>query len=146
MSEAGLQLVEVRRVVLRLRAGASGFDTEPDMDVLEPLALPASMVRAAKANLAALLAVRVRDRGMEPMFFEDDWVVIDTADRAVRNGEVFAVNWNGEACIYQLVNRGGQWYLNSINPQFGPINIKSGHCNIVGRAVIQPTRVLNYRL
>jgi SOS-response transcriptional repressor LexA len=146
MNDASLQLLEVRRVVLRLRAGVSGFDAEPDMSTLEPLAIPASVLRAAKAELSALLAVRVRDRGMEPMFFEDDWIVIDTTDTLFRNGEVFAVNWNGEPCVYQLVSRGGQWYLNSINPEFGPINMKSGQCNIVGRVVIQSTRVLTGRL
>lgn len=146
MNLADLQQVEVRRVVLRLRAGVSGFDAEPDMTALEPLALPASVVHAAKASPSTLLAVRIRDRGMEPLFFEDDWIVIDTADTMLRNGEAFAVNWNGEACVYQLVYRGGQWYLNSINAEYGPVNIKSGQCNIVGRVIYQPGRLLIGRL
>lgn len=146
MSEAGLELTEVRRVVLKLRAGVSGFDAEPDMSTLEPLAIPTSVILAAKASAATLLAMRVRDQGMEPLFFEDDWIVIDTADTALKNGEVFAVNWNGEACVYQLVYRGGQWFLNSLHPDRGPINVKSAPCNIVGRVAIQPTRVLTGRL
>lgn len=146
MSESGLQLTDVRRVVLRLRAGAVGFDVDPDMTTLEPLQIPTSAVVEAKANPSKLLAVRVRDRGMEPLFFEDDWIVIDTGDTVRRSGDVFAVNWNGEACVYQLIQRGGQWYLNSINPEFGAINLKSGQCDIVGRVVIQPTRVLTGKL
>jgi SOS-response transcriptional repressor LexA len=109
---------------------------------LEPLAIPTSAIRALRANPATLLGLRIRDRGMEPLFFEDDWIVIDTADIVLRSGEVFAVNWNGEACVYQLVNRGGQWYLNSVNPEFGPVNMKSGQCNIVGRVVYQLGRLL----
>lgn len=146
MNENGLQLTEVRRVLLRLRAGAAGFDAEPDMTTLEPLAIPTSAIYASKANPGTLLAMRVRDRGMEPLFFEDDWIVIDTADTAMRNGEVFAVNWEGEACVYQIVQRGGQWYLNAVNREFGAINLRSGQCNIVGRVVIQPTRILSGRL
>jgi len=146
MNESGQHLTEVRRVVLRLRAGMSGFDTEPDMTVLEPITIPTSAIVLAKANPAALLGLRVRDRGMEPLFFEDDWIVIDTADKVRRNGEVFAVNWNGEACVNQLVNRGGQWYLSSINPEFGPVNIKSGQCSIVGRVFYQLGRVITARL
>jgi SOS-response transcriptional repressor LexA len=146
MNGADLQLTEVRRVMLRLRAGMAGFDAEPDMTTLDPLAIPTSVVRAAKVNPATLLAMRVRDRGMEPMFFEDDWIVIDTADTAMRNREVFAVNWNGDACVYQLLNRGGQWYLAPINPEFGPVNMKSGQCSVVGRVVYQPGRVVTGRL
>ncbi|KLU37947.1 hypothetical protein AB595_04855, partial [Massilia sp. WF1] len=137
MTQADHQFTEVRRVVLRLRAGTVGFDADPDMTALEPLLIPTSAILASKVNPVTLLAMRVRDRGMEPMFFEDDWIVIDTTDTGLRNGEVFAVNWNGEACVNQLINRGGQWYLHSINPEFGPINLKSGRCTIVGRVVIQ---------
>jgi len=93
-----------------------------------------------------LLALRVRDQGMEPMLFEDDWIVIDTTDIRRRSREVFAVNWNGEACIQQLVERGGQWYLNSVNPSFKPVNARSGQLNIVGRVVYQPGRPLGGRL
>lgn len=146
MNGDGHQLTEVRRVALRLRAGVAGFDAEPDMTALEPLAIPTSAIRDAKANPAALLGVRVRDRGMEPLFFEDDWIVIDTADTIQRSGEIFAVNWNGEPCIYQLVKRGGQWYLNSVNSEFGALNIKSGQCSIVGRVFYQPGRLVTGRL
>ncbi|WP_371767883.1 S24 family peptidase [Massilia sp.] len=80
------------------------------------------------------------------MFFEDKWIVIDIADAVVRNGEAFAVSWNGEACAYQLMSRGRQWPLNSANPEFGPANINSGQCGLIGRAVIQSTRILTNRL
>ena len=83
---------------------------------------------------------------MEPMLFEDDWVVIDTGDTALRSGEVYAVNWNGEACIQQLVRRGAEWYLSFLHDEFKPINVRSGQLHIVGRAVYQPGRLLTGRL
>jgi hypothetical protein len=139
-------MTEVRRVTLRLRAGVSGFEVESDLSTTEPLLVPTAALRALNSDAAGLLALRVRDQGMEPMFFEDDWLVINTADTALRNGEVYAVNWNGEACVQQLVKSGGHWYLNYVNSTFKPINVKSGQLGIVGRVVIQPTRVVAGRL
>jgi len=80
------------------------------------------------------------------MLFEDDWVVVDTGDTTLRNRDIYAVNWNGEACVQQLVERGGQWYLTSVNPEFKPINVRSGQLNIVGRVVYQPGRIITGRL
>lgn len=136
----------IRRVMLQLRAGAENYDTVPDMTVAAPLLIPTDVVRALRADPQRLLALRVRDMGMEPMLFEDDWVVIDTSDTKRRNRDVFAVNWNGEACVQQLVERGGQWYLSYTNPDFKPINVRSGQLSIVGRVVYQPGRVVTGRL
>ena len=143
---SAVDLTPVRRVTLRLRAGVSGFEAEPDLENREPLLVPTSAIVELRANAQQLLALRVRDQGMEPMLFEDDWIVIDTGDNRRRSGEVYAVNWNGEACILQLVERGGQWYLGYVNPAFKPINIRSGQLGIVGRAVYQPGRVITGRL
>jgi SOS-response transcriptional repressor LexA len=83
---------------------------------------------------------------MEPMLFEDDVVVINTADTRPISRELYAVNFDGEACVKQLLHQGGQWYLHSLNPDFKPINMRSGQCSIVGRVVYQPGRVVTGRL
>lgn len=87
--------IAIQRVKLRLRASTVGFDLEPDLTRTEPLAIPTSTIRLLNAEPRRLLAVRVRDQGMEPMFFEDDWIVINAADTLPRGGDVYAVNWNG---------------------------------------------------
>jgi SOS-response transcriptional repressor LexA len=138
--------ISIRRVTLRLRAGVSGFDTEEELGTGEPIEMPAKLVHQLRADPCDLLGLRVRDRGMEPLLFEDDWVVIDTGDTKLRSGEVYAVNWNGEACVQQLTQRGGQWYLSYLNPDFKSVNVRSGQLNIVGRAVYQPGRLLGGRL
>ena len=140
------EVTSIPRITLRLRAGSANYDTVPDLSSLEPLHVLTAELRALRIDPAGLLAMRVRDRGMEPLLFEDDWVVIDTGDTARRSREVFAVNWNGEACVQQLVERGGQWYLSSANPDFKPINVRSGQLSIVGRVVYQPGRPLTGRL
>jgi SOS-response transcriptional repressor LexA len=83
---------------------------------------------------------------MEPMMFEDDVVVVNTADKQPLSREIYAVNFNGEALVKQLVKRNNDWFLYSVNPDFGPINVRSGQCSIVGRVVYQPGRVLTGRL
>ena len=138
--------IAVRAVKLRLRAGISGFEVEPEMLGAKHVPVPAPAVRALGADASRLLALQVADRGLEPLVFEDDWVVVDTADTTKRSREVYAVNWDGEAVIAQLVQRGGQWYLNFLNPDFNPINARSGQMNVVGRVVYQPGRLLTGRL
>ena len=136
----------VRSVKLRLRAGVEGFETEADMSAGTPLPLPLSDFQHLSAERADLLALQVRDRGLEPLIFGDDWIVIDTSDTARRDRELYAVNWDEEACITQLQRRGGQWYLIFINPDFKPLNARSGWLSIVGRVVYQPGRMLTGRL
>lgn len=139
-------IVQIPRVKLRLRAGVATFDTEPDMNGDGHEDIPRHILVALQLDPANLLAMRVRGTSMEPMMFEDDVVVIDKTDTKPISREVYAVNFDGEACIKQLLFRGGQWYLHSLNPDHSPVNVKSGQCSIVGRVVIQPTRVLTGRL
>jgi len=138
--------VPVRAVKLRLRAGISGYEVEQEILGAKHVQVPVPAMRALGADASKLLALQVADRGLEPLAFEDDWVVIDTADTAKRNRAVYAVNWNGEAVVAQLDHRGGQWYLNFLHPDFNPINVRSGQLNVVGRVVYQPGRMLTGRL
>lgn len=138
--------IPVRAVKLRLRAGISGFEVEPEMFGAKHVQMAVSDARALGVDGSRLLALQVADRGLEPLVFEDDWVVVDTADTVKRNREVYAVNWEGEAVIAQLLQRGGQWYLTFLHPDFKPINVRSGQMNVVGRVVYQPGRLLTGRL
>lgn len=141
--------IPIRKVTLKLRAGATGFETEPDLADLEDggvLHLPRAIIEANKLVPHQLLAIRVRGQSMEPMMFEDDVVVVNTADRKPISREIYALNFNGEALVKQLVKRNSEWFLCSVNADFGPINVRSGQCSVVGRVVYQPGRVLTGRL
>lgn len=138
--------VPVRFIKLRLRTGITGFASEPEEDSDETHPVPREVLRTLNVDPAFLLIARVRGQSMEPMMFEDDLVAVNLADRKPINKEVYALNFNGEGCIKQLVYRGGQWYLHSLNPDFGPINMRSGDCQIVGRVVYQPGRIVTGRL
>jgi phage repressor protein C with HTH and peptisase S24 domain len=138
--------VPIRMVTLRLQAGATGFETEPDLHDGGVLPMPRHILEERRLEPRHLLAMRVRGQSMEPMLFEDDLVVINTADNTPISKECYAVNWNGEALLKQLVRRNGDWYLYSMNPDFGPVNVRSGQCSVVGRLIYQPGRVLAGRL
>jgi phage repressor protein C with HTH and peptisase S24 domain len=138
--------IAVPRVKLRLRAGVSNYETEPDLSDDGHELIPASLITELQLNPKNLLAVTVRGESMEPMLFEDDVVIIDKSDTKPISREVYAVNVEGESCVKQLIYRGGQWYLHSLHSDHGPVNVKSAQVSIVGRVVIQPTRVLTGRL
>lgn len=138
--------IPIRRVRLKLRAGVAGYETEPELDEGGVLHMPRKIIEKNNFVPHQLLAVPVRGCSMEPLLFEDDVVVINTADKKPVNRELFAVNFNGEACVKQLWQNGGQWFLRSLHPDHGPINVRSGQCDIVGRVVYQPGRELTGRL
>lgn len=138
--------IPIRRVKLKLRAGVAGYETEPELDDGGILHVPRRVIEKNNFVPHQLLALTVRGCSMEPLLFEDDIVVINTADKKPADRELFAVNFNGEACVKQLWKDGGQWYLRSLHPKFGPVNVRSGQCDIVGRVVYQPGRELTGRL
>lgn len=136
----------IRFVKLKLHAGVAGFETEPELEDGGKLPMPRAVIEKHNFTPDQLLAMRVSGCSMEPMLFEDDLVVINTADTRPISRELYALNFDGEACVKQLLHQGGQWYLHSLNPDFGPINMRSGQCSIVGRVVYQPGRVVTGRL
>lgn len=138
--------IPIRRVKLKLHAGKTGFETEPDLEDGGVLHLPRAVIDAQNLVPHQLLAIRVRGQSMEPMMFEDDVVVVNTADKSPISREIYALNFDGEALVKQLVKRNNDWFLYSVNPEFGPINVRSGQCSVVGRVVYQPGRVLTGRL
>ena len=138
--------IPIRRVNIKLRAGIARFETEPVLEEGGVLHMPRSIIDQAKLTPHELLAIRVRGESMEPLLFEDDVIVIDTSDKVPVNKELYALNFEGDCCVKQLVKRNGDWYLYSVNPDFGPVNARSGQISIIGRVVYQPGRLLTGRM
>lgn len=141
-----MDTIPIRCATMRLRAGIYRMEVEPDLNHDGVLQMPKTVIQQHMLNPDALVAMRVRGNSMEPMMFEDDFVVIDTSDKRPISRELFAFQFDGDACIKQLLNKGGQWYLHSLNPEHGPINVRSGQLDIIGRVVYQPGRVVTGRL
>lgn len=75
---------------------------------------------------------------MEPSLYEDDVVVLNTADKRPVDGSVFAVNYEGEAVVKRFSRDAGEWWLTSDNPDQRKHHRKvcrGDACIIIGRVV-----------
>lgn len=138
--------VPIRKVNFRLRAGVTRTDTDIDLTETGLLEIPVEVIEQHRLDPNSLVAIPVRGQSMEPMLFEDDLVVVDTSDKRPISRELYAIQFDGDACVKQLLNKGGQWYLHSLNPDHKPVNVRSGQLDIIGRVVYQPGRVVTGRL
>lgn len=136
------QFYQVKKVKLQLRAGVTGFQTVPDIYDGDTVSLQKNWVDRKKLNPSSLLALTVAGESMEPNLYEGDVVIIDTSDRTMKDGAVYAFNYEGEAVIKRLVKERGEWWLFSDNvdqAKHRPKGCRSGECVIVGRVVKRET-------
>lgn len=130
--------VQIPMVKLRLSAGVTGFQTEPDRREGGTLGMRRSWIERTGLAPAALIAIQVKGDSMEPSLYEDDIVVLNTADKKPADGAVFAVNYEGEAVVKRLSRDAGDWWLTSDN-----VDQRKHHrkvcrgeaCIIIGRVV-----------
>lgn len=106
----------IRRANIKLSAGASGFGIDYIEDDEAPIVFQRKWFERNGYNPAQLLAVRVMNGSMEPGLYDGDTVVINTADAQPKDGQVYAMNYEGELVIKRLVRDAGQWWLASDNP------------------------------
>lgn len=139
-------VVEIRKVRLKLRAGVSRFETEPLNGDSDPLMVSRHDLVSQGLDPANLIAIEVRGMSMEPLMFEGDTVVIDPTDKKLVSRELYALNFDGDCCVKQMLYKAGAWYLHSINSDHKPVRAESGQCEVIGRVVYQPGRLLTGRL
>lgn len=133
---------QIPKVQLRLSAGMTGFQTVPEIHDGTRLAVAKNWVDRNRFNPSKLIALKVKGESMEPNLYEDDQVIVNTADQQMEDGVVFAVNYEGEAVIKRLSRDMGQWWLMSDNPDQRKYHRKScrgGECIIIGRVVRRET-------
>lgn len=131
-------LVHIPKVKLRLSAGISGFDVEPERYDGSTTTVPADWIMRNGFHRDNLISIRVKGESMEPTLYEDDLVVINIADKKMVDGVVYAFNYEGEAVVKRLERDGGQWYLKSDNQdqrKFGRKTCRGDACIIIGRVV-----------
>lgn len=137
-------VIPVRRVSLRLQAGFPGFEADREFEDGGVVNLSRKWIEDNDLIPQCLLAIKVRGQSMEPMLFEDDVVVVNIADTKPANNDLYAVNFNGNAVIKQMVQEGGDWWLYSFNrdPQYARVRCRGGECIVIGRVVHQSARSL----
>lgn len=135
--EPGAEFAPVQRVRLQLSAGVTGYSVDAEGENGKPIFFRRDFLASKGWRPDQLLALRVNGDSMEPGLWDKDMVVIHTADTEPRDGEVFAVNYEGEATIKRLKRDAGEWWLTSDNPDKTRYPDKRCHegAIIIGKAV-----------
>jgi transcriptional regulator with XRE-family HTH domain len=138
--------IPIKKVNFSLRGGLDRVEIEPDLSDSGVYLMPRAIIEQHFLNPDLLVAARVRGQSMEPMMFEDDLIVVYLGDKRPVSREIYAVRFDGDLCVKQLLLRGEQWYMHSLNPDFHDVNVRSGQFEIIGRVVYQPGRLVTGRL
>ena len=110
------ELHEVPRVKFKLSAGVSGFAIDFEQGNGKPIFFRQDWFETNGYRPDKLFAVRICGQSMEPRLWEGDLVVINTADTTPKDGEPFALNYEGEMVIKRLRRDAGEWWACSDNP------------------------------
>ena len=131
------EYVGVKRVKFKLSAGISGFEIDYLNGARAPLFFRRDWLEARGLEEDKLFAVEITGRSMEPSLFEGDLVVVNAADVIPRDGEAFALNYEGELVVKRLIREGDAWYMRSDNAD--KIRFGDKRCDerttIIGRIV-----------
>jgi phage repressor protein C with HTH and peptisase S24 domain len=132
------EFVQIQMVKLRLSAGITGFQTEPEQRDGGTLGLRRSWIERHQLRPEHLIAIVVKGESMEPSLYEDDIVIVNTLDTKPVDGAVYAFNYEGEAVVKRLTRDAGQWWLTSDNPnqrKYYRKQCKGSECLVIGRVV-----------
>lgn len=136
--EDDTRFYQIQKVRLRLSAGISGFAVEPETHDGSTLSVPRNWADRNGFIPERLIGIKIRGESMEPALYEDDLVIVNTADAKPVDGAVFAVNYEGEPVVKRLSRDAGQWWLTSDNPDQRKYHRKvcrGNDCIIIGRVV-----------
>jgi phage repressor protein C with HTH and peptisase S24 domain len=125
----------VKLVNLRLQAGFPGFEADRSFEDGGTVNVPQQWIDRNNLVPNCLMAIKVRGDSMEPMLFEDDVVVINIADTKPANGKIYAINFDGQAVVKQMVWAENDWWLHSFNPEHKRRRCRSGECIVIGQVV-----------
>lgn len=128
----------IPKVKLRLQAGVTGFQTEPDYRDGSLINIAKNWVDRKGFDPVKLIAIQVKGESMEPTLYEDDVVIINLADKKPVENGVFAINYDGEAVVKRMSRDAGQWWLMSDNRdqhRFYRRQCRDSECIVIGRVV-----------
>lgn len=136
-------VIPIRLVNLRVQAGFPRFKADEVYDDDATIDLPRQWVEENQLVPNCLIGIRVRGNSMEPMLFDDEKIIINIADTKLVSGSVYALNFEGDAVVKQMVYNNRQWYMSSINyMEYPPMSVREGSVIVIGKLVYQPGRSL----
>lgn len=107
--------IPIPLVNFKITGGVSGFAVDYLDGEGKPIAFRHDWYRHRSLNPANCYAMKVRGTSMEPGLYEEDVIVVNTAATEPVDGEVFAVNYEGEPIVKRLLRDAGTWWLTSDN-------------------------------
>lgn len=131
-------MTQIMKVRLRVQAGITGFQVEPEYHDGETQGVPTKWVQREGLRQDALLAIVVKGDSMESSLHDGDTVVVNTADKALVSGSVYVVNYEGEAVVKRMLRDAGQWWLTSDNSDQRKYHrqlCKGAECIIIGKVI-----------
>jgi len=131
-------MTQIMKVRLRVQAGITGFQVEPEYHDGETQGVPTKWVLREGLRRDALLAIVVRGDSMEPGMHDGDTIVVNTADKALVSGSVYVVNYEGEAVVKRMLRDAGQWWLTSDNSdqrRYHRQLCKGAECIVIGKVI-----------
>lgn len=106
----------IKRVDLKISAGISGYAVEYLNGERSPIFFRRDWIEKNGYDADQLHAIAVKGESMETSLHGGDLVVINTADTKHLDGEVYAINYEGELVIKRMHREAGEWFLSSDNP------------------------------
>lgn len=131
-------MTQIMKVKLKVQAGITGFQTEPEHYEGETQGVPTSWILQNGFRKDALLSIVVRGDSMEPNLHDGDSIVVNTADKKLVSGVVYVINYEGEAVVKRMLRDAGQWWLTSDNldqRKYHRQLCKGAECIVIGRVI-----------
>jgi len=131
-------MTQIMKVKLRVQAGITGFQVEPEHYEGETHGVPTNWIQREGLNKGSLISIVVRGDSMEPSLYDGDTVVVNTADRKMVSGAVYVINYEGEAVVKRMLRDAGQWWLASDNPdqrKYHRQMCKGAECIVIGKVI-----------
>lgn len=131
-------LTQIRKVDIKVQAGITGFRVEFHEHDGETIAIPTSWVRKERLIVMDLLAIVVKGESMVPALYDGDVIVVNTADKKLVDGAVYAVNYEGEVVVKRMARDAGMWWLTSDNTDQRKYHRKlcnGAECIVIGKVV-----------
>jgi phage repressor protein C with HTH and peptisase S24 domain len=131
-------VTQIMKVQIKVQAGMTGFQVEPEHHDGRTMGVPTEWVRGERFVASDLLAITVRGDSMEPSLYDGDVIVVNTGDKSLVDGTVYAVNYEGEVVVKRMVRDSGMWWLTSDNSdqrKYHRKSCKGAECIVIGKVV-----------
>jgi phage repressor protein C with HTH and peptisase S24 domain len=131
-------LTQIMKVQLKVQAGMTGFQVEPEHHDGRTTGVPTEWIRHNQFTAGDLIAISVTGQSMEPALYDGDVIIFNAADKQLVDGAVYVVNYEGEVVVKRMMRDAGMWWLSSDNSdqrKYHRKACKGGECIVIGRVV-----------